>query len=162
MNNPIKSFIILLFSCFFMLSCKTYYQKNIDFNNHFQKGEFEKASKALDSDKKAENRKTKLLFFMNKGTIASLSGNYKESNDYFEKAYITIEDHISNPLNFAASTMINPNVVDYTGEEFEKLFIHYYKAINYLKLNKDKLLITLFLILINFHVSKHLQKTKLN
>ena len=138
MTNPTKSFIILLFSCFFMVSCKTYYQKNIDFNNHFQKGEFEKASKALNSDKKAEKRKTKLLYYMNNGTLASLLGNYKESNDYFEKAYITIEDHISNPLNFAASTMINPNVVDYTGEEFEKLFIHYYKAINYLKLNDNE------------------------
>ncbi len=138
MKAPLKSFLLLLFSCFFMLSCQSYYRKNLDFNNHFQKGDFEKANKILDSDKKAEKRKTKLLFYMNKGVVFSLMGKYKESNEYFEKAYIFIQDNTNKPMDIAAAMVTNSNVIEYSGEEFEKLLIHYYKAINFMKLQENE------------------------
>jgi hypothetical protein len=60
-----------------------YYQTIYEFNNNFEQGKFKEAESALSKDKKAETRKTKLLYYMNMGVVESLQGNYAESNAFF-------------------------------------------------------------------------------
>ncbi len=116
-------------------SCLSYYQRNIKFNQAFENAQYPEAEKILTKDKKAENRKNKLLYWLNMGVVNSLQGKYKESNDYFEKAFQFTEEFHFKVTQEALGLLINPNFVDYKGEDFEVLLIHYYKAINYIFLD---------------------------
>lgn len=125
--------LLLLFFCF---SCATYYQKHYKFNSYFQQGKLVEADHVLASDKKAEARKDKLLYYLNRGVVNSMLGNYDQSNLLFENAYRVAESHRKNVLNEAVSFLTNPNFSEYKAEDFEQLLINYYKALNYLKIGK--------------------------
>lgn len=112
----------------------TYYQKNAKFNQHFEKGQLESAKKVLLSDKKAEKRKTKLLYYLNLGIVESMQGNFEKSNQTFEKAYIFTEDYKKKTANKVLALVTNPNMVTYGGEDHELLLINYYKALNFLQM----------------------------
>ncbi|MDF9795953.1 hypothetical protein OKW21_001216 [Catalinimonas alkaloidigena] len=122
----------IFFLCF---SCASYYQMNYKFNRFFEEGEIEKAEKVLVNSKKAPESKAKLLYYLNRGLVSSLQAEYEESNQFFEEAYKLGEDLRNNYWNTASSLLINPNLTYYTGEDHELLLIHYYKALNFLRMN---------------------------
>ncbi|MCG8340279.1 MAG: hypothetical protein MI674_03300 [Cytophagales bacterium] len=130
-------FLLFLLSSLLLHSCVTYYQKSAKFNKLFESGKLEAADKLLAKDKKAERRKTRLLYYLNRGTLAHLMGKYEESNYFFEQAYITHEDFLAKPINEALAFVTNPTVTDYRGEDHEVLLIHYYKTLNFLQLGKN-------------------------
>ncbi|MEQ8338480.1 MAG: hypothetical protein RIA62_14080 [Cyclobacteriaceae bacterium] len=117
------------------ISCATYYQLNYEFNQHYANGDLEAASKLLDNNKKQAKDKSRFLYFVNQGLVNTQLGNYEESNQWFEKAFLFGEDYQMNYANVAASFLVNPNTVTYRGEDHEHLLLLYYKAINYLKLS---------------------------
>lgn len=116
-------------------SCVTYYSTQYAFNKNFEVGKLDAAEKVLLKDKKGPERKTRLLHFLNLGTISFLQGHYAESNRFFEEAYIIGEDYQKNYFNEAVALFANPFLVEYKGEDHEHLLLHYYKALNFLKLN---------------------------
>lgn len=128
-----RIWLILLLG--FTISCATYYQLNYEFNQHYENGELETASKLLDHNKKQGKDKSRFLYFVNQGLVNCQLGNYEESNEWFEKAFLFGEDYQKNYANIAASFLVNPNTVTYPGEDHEHLLLHYYKAINFLKLS---------------------------
>lgn len=118
----------------FVSSCASYYQLNYEFNRNFETGELEEAERILAENKKAADSKSKFLYYLNRGTVASLLGNYEESNEFLEKAYLFGEDYYKNYLNEALSYITNPSVIEYKGEDHEHLMLLYYKALNFLKM----------------------------
>jgi hypothetical protein len=126
----------ILSSLLFISACATYYQKLEEFNTNVEQGNIENAKEFLEKDKKGPEGKNKLLYFMNAGTLEMLTGNYVKSNEYFNQADLTIEDYQKNLGNEALSLITNPMQKEYTGEDFEKVLIHYYKAINYIQLGQ--------------------------
>ena len=122
--------LLILFS----FSCATYYQINSEFNKDFEVGNIEAAKKVLDNNKKAGRKKAQFLYFANQGVVNSMLGNYEESNEWLEKAYIFGEDYQKNYANIAASFLVNPTTITYSGEDHEQLLLLYYKALNYLKM----------------------------
>ncbi len=125
-----SGYLILIFSSL-LFSCSTYYQINSEFNTRFERGELEAAEKFLKNNKK---KKTKFLYFANRGVVNSLKGDYEASNHWLERAYIYHQDYQKNYFDEAASFMVNPNVVAYKAEDHEQLLLLYYKALNYLRL----------------------------
>jgi hypothetical protein len=119
-----------------LAGCATYYQKNIIFQDYFAQGQIEEANKVLDKNKKASTGHNRLLYFLQKGVIEQLLENYKESNDYFEQAYFFTEDYRKNYSLEALSFFVNPNVKPYAGEDHEKVLIHYFKALNFLRMRQ--------------------------
>ncbi|WP_258104951.1 COG3014 family protein [Marinoscillum sp. MHG1-6] len=113
-------------------SCSTYYQVNQEFNSRFEQGNLASAESFL---KKNKTKRTRFLYYANRGVVNALEGQYEESNKWFEKAYIYSEDYAKDPAAVAASFLVNPQVVPYQAEDHEQLLILYYKALNYLKLN---------------------------
>lgn len=122
---------------FFLFSCKTFYQSNLEFNQHFEYGRLDAANKVLEKSKKEAEKKERFLYFVNKGVVESMMGNYAASNDWFEKAYIFGEDIRKNAGEVAASFLVNPNVMTYRGEDHEHLLLLYYKALNFLKMGDN-------------------------
>jgi len=125
-------FCVLLLS---ITGCASFYELNHEFNKHFENGNIREAAAVLDQNKKAARSKTRFLYYANKGVVEHLLGNYKESNNWLEQAYLFGEDYQENYLNFAASYFLNPNLIVYPGEDHEHLMLLYYKVLNYLKMD---------------------------
>ncbi len=130
--------LCILMTIVLWTSCATYYQSNLAFNEEFEKGDLRKALVALRKQSSEATGKRRFLFQVNNGLLLSLLGQYEESNDYFEKAFVYGEDYRINYLNEAASYLTNPNFTAYRGEDHEHLMLLYFKALNYLKLGKSE------------------------
>jgi hypothetical protein len=123
-------FILILF---LSQGCATYYQKSIQFQEQFVQGDFVEANNTLDKNKSAAKNQNRLLYFLQKGTVLQLLGNYEESNTYFEEAYVFLEDYKKNYGQEAVSLLINATIKTYIGEDHEVVLLHYFKAMNYLQ-----------------------------
>ncbi len=131
----VSSVSLALLSIVIITSCATYYEKSIVFQQNFVEGEIDAANKTLDRYKKAAKGKDRLLYFLQKGVVLQMLGQYEESNNYFENAYTFTEDYKKNVSTEAASFLSNPTIKPYTGEDHEVVLIHYFKALNYLQSN---------------------------
>ncbi|WP_232296851.1 COG3014 family protein [Microscilla marina] len=132
--QSIKPLLWLVVVSLGLSSCMSYYQTRYAFHKNFENGNLPAAEQALLKDKKGPRRNTKLLYYLNLGTVNSIMGNYARSNEYFEQAHRIGENYRVNYLKEAASFLVNPMVTEYKGEDFELLMIHYYKALNFLKM----------------------------
>ncbi|MBT1701749.1 hypothetical protein KK060_00560 [Fulvivirgaceae bacterium PWU20] len=119
-------------------SCATYYQQNYNFNSEFEKGDLKKALQTLQSSEKQGASKSRFIYYVNNGLLLSILGKYEESNSYFEKAFLFGEDYRINYLDEAASFFTNPHAVTYKGEDHEHLMLLYFKALNFLKMNRPE------------------------
>ncbi len=138
-----KSPIIWLFGTVILLylnSCATagrYQDKNQEVFSQLEFSNFEAASLSLDALSFFQKDRNKLLYFMEKGKLEHMVGNFSRSNSYFEQAYILLDDGIKNSVGTTIlSNLSNPMMENYKGEDFEKVLIHYYKALNYFQLGK--------------------------
>lgn len=129
-------YIFLISFILFISSCATYYQKLAEFNSSVEQGNITKAKELIDKDKKGPEGKSKLLFYMNRGTIEMLLGNYEKSNEYFNVADVLIEDYNKELSSQALAMITNSMAIEYGGEDFERVLIHYYKALNYVQLGQ--------------------------
>ena len=126
----------LLAASIILQACATYYQSNLTFNEEFESGDLNKALATLRAHASEEHGSKEFLHDANIGLVLSIMGNYEESNNYLEKAFLFGEDYRKNYLYEAASYLSNPSITTYKGEDHEHLLLLYYKAINYLKLQK--------------------------
>jgi len=128
---------ILLAVLFILINaCASYYQRHFDFNSEFEHGDLRQALETLRRNENESEGKSRFIYFVNKGLLLSVLGEYQESNDYFEKAFLFGEDYRINYINEAASYLTNPTFTVYRGEDHEHLMLLYFKAINFLKMNK--------------------------
>lgn len=102
-----------------------------------QAGDYERADALLSKKKDFAEDKDRLLYFLDKGLIAHLTGAYRESNWFFEQASQRIEelDAIS-VTETAARWIVSDLSQSYGGEDFERVLVHYYMALNYLMLGE--------------------------
>ncbi len=135
LKNTIRLFLFLLISLS-LTACASYYQKLAEFNSNFESGNIEKARAYLEKDKKGPKGKNKLLYNLNRGTVEWMLGNSEVSNTYFNQADLLAEDYRKNAANTALSLVSNPMALEYKGEDFELVLMHYYKAVNYLHLEQ--------------------------
>ena len=133
MTRRIISSVLFLF---FLQSCLSYYEKNLVFNQEFAQGDYGKADQLLDKNKFLLKPRNELLYYLEKGVVLQLEREFEESNDFLEKAYIYVEDFERNFGQEALALLTNDMMRKYGGEDFEKVFIHYYKAINYIKMDQ--------------------------
>ena len=73
-----------------------------------------------------------LLYRLEKGLILHYAGDYTGSNGQFEKAEKLIDRHYTRSISReVAALLTNDAIRAYSGEEFERVLIHYYRALNY-------------------------------
>lgn len=132
-----KKNIVILASLTILLfyGCASYYQKSIEFQRDFSSGSLESAKAFLEQNKKASEKKDRLLYFFDRGVVEQMLGNYQESNFYLEEAYMYLENEVSSFGNDLVGMIANPMLKPYKAEDFERVMIHYYKAINFIHLN---------------------------
>jgi uncharacterized protein len=123
---------------FCVSACASYYQNHLDFNSEFEHGDLGKALETLSKRESEGEGKTRFLYNANKGLLLSILGEYEESNTYFEKAFLFGEDYRINYVAEAGSYFTNPMITAYRGEDHEHLMVLYYKAVNYIKMDKPE------------------------
>lgn len=131
-------YLVMLIFVISLNACATYYQSHFDFNTEFEQGDLTKALETLKRRESEGEGKSRFLYHVNKGLLLSILGEYDESNTYFEKAFVFGEDYRVNYVAEATSYFTNPNVTAYRGEDHEHLIVLYFKAINFLKMNKPE------------------------
>lgn len=133
---PIRFFLFLL-PLLMIYSCSSYYRKNQELMEAVDKSDFKKARRILANDQKFESQKrNRLLFYFNKGTVLWMNGEFDSSLVYFRKADYFIEDFNKNTGEQIAALLTNKNVTTYAGEDFEKVILHYYSVTAYLMLGR--------------------------
>jgi len=132
-NRNLKKVVFLLISSLLLVvtSCSTYNSQSIVFQNKLQQGNTKGALEALDKNKFLLKPRNRLLYLLEKGRVAYLDGDYKLSNSFFNQADSFIEENKKAIGNQIIGTLLNPEKKTYKGEDFEKVAIHYYKALNY-------------------------------
>ncbi len=79
--------------------------------------------------------KDAVLMNLEMGSANHFAGNYQESNYYFEEAEYEIEDLYTKSVTRAIkSFIVNDNVLEYDGEDYEDVYLNAFKALNYIHL----------------------------
>ena len=100
-------------------------------------GRFDDALARLDRSELARSSVSRLLYLMERGLLLHLKGDYRESNAVFDEAEVLAEELYTRSLSAeSASLLTNDTVIPYAGENFESVYLHYYKILNYLALHE--------------------------
>jgi hypothetical protein len=84
----------------------------------------------------AYQQKDKVLYYLDEGMLAHYAGNWQPSNGSLAQADDAIESAYTRSVSRAtASVMLNDNTLEYTGEDYENIYLNVFKALNYVKLN---------------------------
>jgi len=126
--------------CLFILQlsgCATYGSGIDQALSSAQKGEYLEAEQSV-ADALTPTGADRLLYHMELGVLKHLQGQFAASNKLLEIAEKIAEDlEVKSISNSMVAFMTNPRNGVYAGAEFEKVFINYYKTLNYLALSND-------------------------
>jgi len=122
---------MLLFS-----GCMTYFELNEDLIRSVYLGDYNQADQFLEQSKSKLRKRDKLLYLLNKGSVAWMKKDYVQSNDFFRQADYYIEDNNKDVGDVVFSLLVNSSLEKYTGEGFEQILLHYYSTLNYLGMGK--------------------------
>ena len=125
---------------FIFVSCAgnsaAHIQANID--TIIQTGSFREILALLDSERNSRNRtslyanpKNEILFYLDRGMIAHYAGLYQESFEDLGTAEWLIEEAFTRSITQDIATfIINDNMRDYSGEDYEDLYVNIFNALN--------------------------------
>lgn len=140
--HRLPGFLCLILWAILLSSCAVgnrYQDKAVEINNFMVDKDFAAAADAIDQNKFLSKDRNRLLYLFEKGKLKHMNGEYEESNQLFEQAYVMIDDGIKNDVgNVIGSKLVSPMSEVYKGEDFEKVMIHYYMALNYFYLGQTQ------------------------
>lgn len=99
---------------------------------------FSKAIQLLESNKtRMYDAKDRVLYYLDLGLLYHYDRQFSKSNELLTQAEYAIEDLYTRSISRAAASMLlNDNVLEYPGEDYEDIYINVIKALNFLKLNQ--------------------------
>ena len=110
--------------------CSTYGTQTANVRTFIESGDYAAASEA--TNELSTDGKDRLLHYMESGMVQHLSQNYDGSNAKLDQAASIAEDLTTKRAgDVLKEALISPSQSDYAGQEFERAFIHYIKALNY-------------------------------
>jgi hypothetical protein len=126
---------LLLFVFLFQTGCATYQSKLSQPLMYMQNGHADKAAELIKKEA-FEPSRDQLVYLLDYSTAKQLAGDYKGSNEGFEKAgdLADLNDYHS-ITKVTASLLLSEEMVQYKGDDYEKVLIPIYGAINYLMLH---------------------------
>lgn len=101
-------------------------------------GNFVRALSELEKSDAAKRQRDRVVYLMDRGMLLQLAGKFMESNKALEEADRLAEELYTTSLSKqAASLVTNETVLDYEGEDFERVLINFYKAVNYFRMGDE-------------------------
>ncbi len=139
MNKTLK--IFLFTSILFILSCASTKSSKEQFSGIDEKlitRDYQGALKQIEAAKeKFYKEKEKALYYVDVGMLHHYNGNFEQSNTLLSKAETAFDELYTKSLGRGATSMLlNDNVLEYSGEDYEDVYLNVFKALNYVELNK--------------------------
>lgn len=133
----LKYFKKYIITIFFILACATNYKSIIqETEKAFYAGNYDAAlPKIRELVNKADN-KDRLLYLMEAGIILHAKGDYKASNLAFKEAEEIAENIKISISKEGLSFLLSDNESNFRGEDFERVLIKFYIALNYIFLGE--------------------------
>ncbi len=131
------SLIALIFSGCGAVATRISFYKPI--TEELKSGQFNKAIASFDQARKKGkfDNKDRFVYLIDSGLLNYYATNYDSSNQKLNLAESTAEDLYTKSLSRAAASMVlNDNILEYAGEDYEILYTNLIKALNYVSLNK--------------------------
>ncbi len=99
--------------------------------------QYDEADRLVQEHFKAYGDRNVLLYYFDRAMLLHLAGRYHESNAFFEKAKTAIDRlYTESILTHTSALISNDNLLPYDGEDFEKVLVHLFSALNYAALEK--------------------------
>lgn len=127
--------VLLLSGCSSVMTRKEQF-KEVD--KLFDKGDFSASAARLEkSRERYYAAKDRVIYYLDSGMLNHYAGNFKESNLMLSNAEDAIDELYTKSISKAALSMIlNDNSQDYSGEDYEDVYLNLFKALNYIGLNE--------------------------
>ena len=109
-----------------------------EIDSYVDTGRYESAVAAMeDDDLSLYGDAERVLYYLDAGMLYHYAGEYEKSNQLLGQAERVIEDLFARSVSrAAASLLVNDNVLEYPGEDYEDIYINVFKALNFLALEK--------------------------
>jgi len=124
----------ILYLLFLILSgCATYSQGFKEVEVKMRDAKYSEALTLL--EKQMDSDRDRVLFLMNRGMIMRMMGDYEASNQSLEEAKkISVQLEAVSVSEQAGALTINDSMRAYVGDSYELMYLHIYKALNYIDL----------------------------
>ncbi len=134
----IKRYIFFVISIIILFSCATQFTYYSNLKNLMSAENYTQADALIEENKLKEyGEKNALLYWMDKGAVLHYAGKYEESIFALTKAEKLAEDLYTKSISEEAATFLTSDSArSYAGEDFERIFINVFLALNYLLLEK--------------------------
>lgn len=105
---------------------------------YMKRGDWGKAAQLMEAAKdEYYEEEDRVMYWLNLGTVLHYAGQYDKSMEAFVKAEATIQDLWTTSISSEASkVVVNETIQDYGGEDFEKVLVYYFTAMNRVKQGK--------------------------
>ena len=141
---PLRSLRIVILPILLALiaGCATLYRDAATFrelDSLVNANRFEDAVELLrDRQEVVYRDKDLVLYYLDIGMLLHYAGDYDLSNQALSAAEASIEDLFAKSVSrAAASLLINDNVLEYSGEDYEDIYVNVFKTLNYLALDQS-------------------------
>lgn len=137
---PVRYLYLCGLICLLLLnaSCASFYTtqaRGRDLDAAISSRDIPTALKLVDNPKMKKG-KDRVLYFLDAGMLHYYNGDWKKSNELLQLAEDAIAELTTKSLSKAATSMLlNDNALDYSGEDYEDVYINVFKALNYLNLD---------------------------
>ena len=127
-------YLLWLFCVFLLVGCSTAYEKTATSSwDELARGNSKEVVKKYEDEVKEP--RDRLLKLMDEGVALRVGGEFKASNEKFFAADKILEQAgYTSITEETASVLLNERLKVYQGEDFEKVIVHLYLALNFLSL----------------------------
>ncbi|HDR04815.1 MAG TPA: hypothetical protein ENN84_06165, partial [Candidatus Marinimicrobia bacterium] len=94
------------------------------------RGDYQAVISQLEAAKEKEYKaKDRVLYYLDLGMLHHYAGNFEKSNEFLQKAEYAIEELFTASISkIATSLLLNDNALDYSGEDYEDIYLNIFKA----------------------------------
>ncbi|MFH1367513.1 MAG: hypothetical protein ABII64_00160 [Elusimicrobiota bacterium] len=130
---------LLVFFAFLISSCATTTRYYTDLDILVRNENYQGAADFAEKSKlSAYGEKNALLYWLDRGMLLHLAGQYSASSEAFERAKTISEEYFTKSITAEASTLlVSDNMRPYYGEDFERALINVFGALNYIFLENE-------------------------
>jgi hypothetical protein len=121
----------------FLVSCAASTQFYESVEQDISRGKYDSAIQGVRDNRSAYGDKSSVLFNLDLGALYHYAGNPDSSNKYLFLAEREIDDLYTKSISLAAvSLLLNDNVLPYDGEDFERVLLNVFLALNYAEMDQ--------------------------
>lgn len=131
--NFLRSGLALLTLMFGLGGCATYSGSFTTIQGNLAARQYDAA--LLNIEKQSGSKSDRVLYLLNKGMVLRMKRDFSGSNTAFEAAKAEMDRlYAASVSENVLSVMVNDSTVSYSGDNYERVLLHLYMALNFLEL----------------------------